>query len=193
MVGVVNVTYNKEVSMGITDILKAGGFKAEKSTAGDRPILKGVYKVMFVEGKVNEPNQYGQSYTAKFKVVEKLSGTDSRSTFPEFVGFFAIDEANALSAKKGIKKLINGFFSVGITLDTSSDEALYASLDAQKGSAEVYVSGYKKRAMKNTGTKENPEWVANEDAEAKQDFAFLTLANAQREAAKQIKKDGHPL
>ena len=175
--------------MGISDILKAGGFKPEKSTAGDRPILKGVYKAMFVEGKVNEPNQYGQSYTAKFKVTERLSGTDSRSTFPEFVGFFAIDEANALSAKKGIKKLINGFFSVGITLDTSSDDALYASLDAQKGSAELYVSGYKKRAMKQV----DGEWVANEDAEAKQDFAFLTKANAEREAAKQIKKDGHPL
>lgn len=175
--------------MGVTDILKAAGFVPEKSTAGDRPILKGVYKVLFVEGKVNEPNQYGQSYTAKFKVVEKLSGTDSRSSFPEFVGFFAIDEANANSAKKGIKKLINGFFSVGITLDTTSDETLYASLDAQKGSAEVYVSGYKKRAMKQV----DGEWVANEDAEAKQDFAFLTKINAEREAAKQIKKDGHPL
>lgn len=175
--------------MGITDILKEGGFKPEKSTVGDKPILKGVYKVMFVEGKVNEPNQYGQSYTAKFKITERLSGSESRSTFPEFTGFFAIDEANALSAKKGIKKLINGFFSVGITLDTSSDEALYASLDAQKGSAELYVSGYKKRAMKQV----DGEWVPNEDADAKQDFAFLTEKNAHKEAEKQIKKDGHPL
>ena len=175
--------------MGITDLLKQAGYKPEKSTAGDRPILKGVYKVMFVEGKVNDPNQYGQSYTAKFKVTERLSGNETRATFPEFVGFFAIDEANAMSAKKGIKKLLNGFFSVGISIDTSSDEAMYASLDAQKGSAEVYVSGYKKRAMKQV----DGEWVANEDAEAKQDFAFLTEKNAKKEAEKQIKKDGHPL
>lgn len=177
--------------MGVSDILKQGGFKLEKSTAGDRPILKGVYKVMFVEGKLNEPNQYGQSYTAKFKVTERLSGSETRSAFPEFVGFYAVDEANALSAKKGIKKLLNGFFSVGITIDTSSDEAMFSSFDAQKGSAELYVSGYKKRSMKKDDS--TGEWVANEDAEAKQDFAFLTKANAEREAQKQIKKDGNPL
>ena len=176
--------------MGISEILKDAGFTAEKSTVGDKPILKGVYKAMFVEGKVNEPNQYGQSYTAKFKVTEKLSGTDSRSSFPEFVGFFAIDEANALSAKKGIKKLINGFFSVGHKVDTSSDEALYASLDALKGSAEVFITGYKKKAMKQD---EGGNWIPNEEADAKQDFAFMTEANAKKEADKQIKKDGHPL
>ena len=179
--------------MGIADILKASGFKAEKSSVGDRPILKGVYKAMFVEGKLNEPNQYGQSYTAKFKVIETLAGNDSRSSFPEFVGFFAVDEANALSAKKGIKKLINGFFSVGKTVDTSSDDKLYESLDSMKGSAEVYVSGYKKKAMKNTGTEDNPTWVENTEAEVKQDFAFLTEKNAMKEAEKIKVKQGHPL
>ena len=176
--------------MGIADVLKAGGFTPEKSTAGDKPILKGIYKAMFVEGKVNEPNQYGQSYTAKFKIIEKLSGMDSRSSFPEFVGFYAIDEANALSAKKGIKKLINGFFSVGKTVDTSSDEALYASLDALKGSAEVYVTAYKKKAMKQD---EGGNWVENTEADSKQDFAFMTEKNAKKEAEKEIKKAGHPL
>jgi len=176
--------------MGITDILKQAGFKPEKSTVGDRPILKGIYKAMFVEGKLNDKNQYGQSYTAKFKVVETLAGNDSRSSFPEFVGFFAVDEANALSAKKGIKKLLNGFCSVGININTSSDEALYESLDAQKGSAEVYVSGYKKKAMKQD---EGGNWVENPDAEVRQDFAFLTEANAVKEAEKIKKKQGHPL
>jgi hypothetical protein len=145
---------------------------------------------MFVDGKVNEPNQYGQSYTAKFKVVEKLAGMDSFSQFPEFVGFFAIDEANAMNAKKGIKKLINGFCSVGITLDTSSDEAMYASFDAQKGSAILFVSGYKKKAMKQD---EGGNWIENTEADAKQDFCFMTLKNAEREAEKLKKKQGHPL
>jgi hypothetical protein len=170
--------------MGISDVLKAGGFVPEKSAVGDKPILKGIYKALFVEGKVNEPNQYGQSYVAKFKVTEVLAGTKSNSQFPEFVGFYAIDEANALSAKKGIKKLINGFFSVGKTVDTSSDEALYGSLDALKGSAEVYVSAYKKKAMKQDG---NGGWVENTEADAKQDFAFLTEKNAMKEAEKQNK------
>lgn len=179
--------------MGVSDILKQQGYKPEKSAVGDKPILNGVYKVVFVEGKLNEPNEYGQSYQAKFKVVERLSGNESRSSFPEFVGFYGVDEKNAMSAKKGIKKLLNGFHSVGISIDTSSDEALYASLDEKKGSAELYVKGYKKRAMKNVGTKEAPEWVENEDAESKQDFAFLTEKNAHKEAERQIKKDGHPL
>lgn len=176
--------------MGVSDILKAGGFVAEKSAVGDRPILKGVYKALFVEGAVGEENQYGQSYIAKFKVTERLSGNESRSTFPEFVGFFAIDEKNALSAKKGIKKLINGFFSVGKTVDTSTDESLYTSLDALKGSAEVYVSGYLKRKTKQDA---DGNWVDAPEKDDKQDFAFLTEKNAKKEADKQIKKDGHPL
>ena len=179
--------------MGVTDILKAAGFKPEKSTVGDKPILKGVYKVMFAEGKLGEGNQYGQSYIGKFKVVKTLAGQDSRSAFPEFVGFFAVDEKNANNAKKGIKKLINGFCSVGINIDTSSDEAMYASFQNQIGSAELYVTGYKKKAFKNTGTEANPVFVENPDADAKQDFAFMTEKNAEKEAEKMIKKAGHPL
>lgn len=176
--------------MGITDILKASGFVPEKSTVGDKPILKGIYKVMFVDGKLNEPNQYGHSYTAKFKVTETLAGNDSRSSFPEFVGFFAVDESNAMSAKRGIKKLLNGFCSVGISIDTSSDEAMFASLDAQKGSAELYVSGYKKKAMKQDGA---GGWIENTEADAKQDFAFMTEKNAKKEAEKVKAKQGHQL
>ena len=179
--------------MGVTDVLKQAGFKPEKSTVGDKPILKGIYKVMFVDGEVGKENEYGQSYIAKFKITEKLSGNDSRSTFPEFVGFFGIDEATAMNPKKGIKKLINGFCSVGININVESDEAMYEAFNSQKGSAELFVSGYKKRAVKNIGTKENPEWVENPDADAKQDFAFMTEKNAKKEADKQIKKDGHPL
>ena len=174
----------------VTDILKQAGYTPEKSTVGDRPILKGIYKAMFVEGKLKEPNQYGQSYAAKFKISEKLSGMDSRSQFPEFVGFYAIDEANAASAKKGIKKLLNGFFSVGKSVDTSSDEAMYASLDSLKGSAEVFISGYKKKPRKQD---EAGNWIDNPDGEDKQDFAFMTEKNAKKEAEKEIKKAGHPL
>ena len=173
----------------VTDVLKAAGYKPEKSTVGDKPILKGIYRAMFVDGKLNEPNQYGHSYAAKFKITEKLSGMDSRSQFPEFVGFYDVAD-NAASAKKGIKKLLNGFFSVGKNVDTSSDEAMYASLDGLKGSAEVFITGYKKTPRKQDAS---GNWVDNPDGEDKQDFAFLTEKNAQKEALKQQKKDGHPL
>lgn len=179
--------------MNITGALKAAGYTPEKSTVGDKPILKGVYKAMLTEIKLNEPNEYGQSISASFKITEKLSGSDSFSQFPEFRGFYGVDEATAGNAKKGLKKLLNGLFSAEYSVDTSSDEALLTSLQSLVGSAEVYISAYKKKAMKNTGTKENPVWEADEEAEAKQDFAFMTKKNAEREAQKEIKKSGHPL
>lgn len=179
--------------MEISEALKSGGFKAEKSTAGDKQILKGVYKCMFVDFQNQPEGKYGPQLMAKFQITEKLSGMDSRSTFPQFTGYYSTDAEKALSKRSGIAKLLNGFFSVGITVETSSDEKLMESLSNLKGSAEVYISGYKKSPKKNTGTKENPEWVDNPDGEDKQDFTFMTQKNAEREAAKQIKKDGHPL
>lgn len=178
--------------MGLSDLLEKSGFKPEKSTAGDKPIYKGVYKVLFVEGKLNEPNQYGHSYTAKFKVVETLSGMDSRSAFPEFVDFYDVAD-KATSRKKGMAKLIEGFLSVGIAIDRSSEQAIYDSLDSHKGSAELYVNGYKKKPMKNTGTQEEPNWVDNPDGDDKQAFVFMTAKNAEKEAAKAQKKNEHPL
>lgn len=175
--------------MSITGALAAAGYKPEKSTVGDKPILKGVYKAMLVEIKKNEPNQYGHSLSASFKVTEKFAGMDSRSQFAEFRGFFAIDEENVNSAKKGLKKLLNGLFSAGIAVNTSSDEALMESLQSLVGTAEVYITAYKKKAMKQV----DGQWVENEEADAKQDFAFLTAKNAEKEAAKEIKKAGHPL
>lgn len=174
--------------MGISDVLKEAGYKAEKSTEGDRPILKGIYKALFVEGKVGEPNQYGHSYIAKFKVVETLSGKDSRSAFPEFAGFYDIAE-KAADKKKGIAKLLNGFFSVGLNIDSSSDEKLYESLDSLKGSAEVYIKGFEKKPRMLVGE----EWVDNPEGVIKQDFNFMTKVNAEKDAAKAQKANGNPL
>jgi len=172
--------------MGIVDNLNGAGFKLEKSTEGDKPILNGIYKVMFVEGKLQEPNQYGHSFLAKFKVVETLSGKESRSAFPEFSGFFDVAE-KAADPKKGIARLLNGFFSVGIQIKTDTDEALYASLAEQVGSAELYVKGFGKKS-----------WVKNSDdtfsevigAAPKQDFNFMVKEKAEK---KSVAKNGHPL
>lgn len=171
--------------MGVSDILKGAGFKAEKSTEGDKPVLKGVYKALFVEGKLAEPNQYGHSYVAKFKIVETLSGKESKSGFPEFAGFYDVAD-KAADKKKGIAKLLNGFFSVGINVDSSTDEALYESLDSLKGSAEVYVKAFEKKPRKQD---EEGNWVDNPDGVIKQDFSFMTALNATKEAEKQSKKN----
>lgn len=179
--------------MSITGALNKAGYKQEVSTAGDKPILTGVYKAMFVDFK-NDPNgQYGAQLSAQFKIVERLAGRESKSTFPEFTGYYKTDEKYSASKRNGIAKLLNGFFSVGIQINTSSDEALMESLNSQKGVAEVYIKGYSKKAQKNTGTKEAPVWEEDDTKAPKQDFTFMTKVNAEKEAKKQQNKDGHPL
>lgn len=179
--------------MSITGVLKDAGYVPEKSTVGDKPILVGVYRCLFVDFK-DEPNgKYGPQFIAAFKVVETLAGKDSRSTFPEFKGYFKTDAKGAMSKKDGIRKLFDGFLSVGINIDRSTDEVLFESLSAQKGVAELYILGKSKKPKKNIGTEEAPDWVINEDAEDKQDFLFMTQKNAENEAKKMQKAAGHPL
>lgn len=175
--------------MSITGALKGAGYEPEKSSVGDKQILKGIYKALFVDYKNEPEGKFGPQLMAKFQIVEKLSGMDSYSTFPQFTGYYKTDEEGSASKRSGIAKLLNGFFSVGITVDTSSDEALLASLDGFKGSAEVYIKGYKKDPKKQV----NGEWVDNPDGDAKQDFTFMTEKNAKKEADKEVKKTEHPL
>ena len=175
--------------MGMSDYLKAAGYKPAKSTGGDKPILKGVYKCLFVDFENQPDGKFGPQLMAKFKVVERLSGSESRSTFPEFTGYYKADGENAASLRSGVAKLFNGFFSVGLSIDSSTDEAITESLNKFKGSAEVYIKGYEKKPRKEV----NGEWVDNPDGDIKQDFTFMTEKNAAKEAEKQIKKDGHPL
>lgn len=179
--------------MSISEALKNAGYKPEKSTAGDKPILKGVYRCQMVEWKNDPEGKFGPQVSAAFKIVEKLAGDDSRSTFPEFKGYYKADEKSASSKRNGVAKLLNGFFSVGANVDSSSDEAFASSMDKLVGTAEVFIKGYVKEPQKNIGTDEAPEWVKNEEASPKQDFTFFTEANAKKEAAKLIKKTGHPL
>lgn len=175
--------------MSITGALKGAGYVPEKSTVGDKPILKGIYKCMFVDYKDEPQGKFGPQLMAKFQIVEKLSGMDSFSTFPQFTDYYKTDEANVNSKRSGLAKLLNGFFSTGKSVDTSTDEALTASLDSLKGSAEVFIKGYKKDPMHQV----DGAWVENPDGDAKQAFTFMTEKNAQKEAAKEIKKAGHPL
>ena len=175
--------------MSIVNALKSSGYTPEKSTAGDRPILIGMYKCLFVDWKEQEDKGYGPSIRADFKVVEKLSGYDSRSTFPEFVGFFNTSEEKINSKRNGLAKLLNGFFSIGKNIDSSSDEAFAESMNALKGSAEVFIKGYKQEPVHQV----DGAWVENPDGNAKQAFVFYTEKNAIKQAEKDIKAAGHPL
>lgn len=176
--------------MGITDALKAAGYTPEKSTAGDKPILNGVYKAVLVAVEHQEDKGYGESIRADFKITETLAGNDSRSTFPEFKGYFNTSPDKINSKRNGLAKLLNGFFSVGVSIDRTTDETLLESLKSNIGSTEVYVKGYKEKPRKENS---DGTWSENEEADFKQKFTFMTKSNAEKEAAKIQKANGHPL
>lgn len=176
----------------ITGALKDAGFVAEKSTVGDKVILVGIYKCLFVDWKDEPEGKFGPQLMAKFQITTKLSGMDSRATFPQFTDYYKTDAANVANKRRGLGKLIDGFLSVGITIDHSTDELLFASLESQKGSAEVFIKASVKEPIKEE-PKGSGNWVPNPDGEDKQAFSFLTEKNAVKLSTKEIAKAGHPL
>lgn len=169
--------------MSFIDAMKEAGFKPELSTAGGKMILKGTYKASFYDWAKMEDKGFGESIYAQFKITETLEGRDSNSKFPEFKGYFSLADDKVASKKSGLAKLINGFFSVGVSIDWSSEEALAESLNNAKGT-EVFISAWSKQPMK----KEGDEWVEDDTKEPRQDFTFLTEKNA----LKKVKKTPAP-
>lgn len=167
----------------ITDALKQAGFKAERSTAGGKRILKGVYKASFYDWAKMEDKGYGESIYAQFKVTEVLEGDETSSQFPEFSAYYGTSPDKVASKRNGLAKLINGLFSVGVEVSQDSDEALEQSLNDAKGT-EVFISAWAKQPKKQD---ESGEWVDNTEADLRQDFTFMTEKNA---AKKVKKKDG---
>lgn len=162
--------------MNVTDALKNAGYEVEKSTVGDKPIFAGTYKATLFDVALMEDKGYGQSIYAQFKVQETLEGISSHSKFPEFKGYFSLAPESIASKRKGLAKLLNGLFSVGVEVDASD---VVQSLISLKGTV-VFLSGFAKEPRKNIGTKEVPNWVDDPDGEVKQDFAFLTEKNAMK-------------
>lgn len=170
--------------MSIVDALNAAGFKPEKSSIGGFKPLEGVYKASLVEVVKMEDKGYGESIYAQFKISECLTGAESNSKFPEFKDYYSLHPDKVASKRNGLAKLINGLFSVGIEVDTGSDDALIASLEQAKG-GEVFIKAYSQARRKQN---EAGEWVTDEDKDPKQGFTFLTEANAMKE----VKKAGSP-
>ncbi len=176
--------------MSYTSALKDAGFVPEKSTVGDKVILTGIYKCLFVDYKNEPEGKFGPQLMAKFQITERLSGTDSHSTFPQFTDYYKTDAENIANKRKGLGKLIDGFLSVGKVVDQSSDEAMFSSLDSLKGSAEVFLKASVREPVKQDSS---GAWVPNPDGDDKQQFSFLTEKNALKLAQKEITKAGHPL
>lgn len=166
--------------MNVTEALKAAGFTPEKSSIGDRLILVGTYKAAFYDCALMEDKGYGQSVYAQFKVTETLEGISSTSKFPEFKAYYSLAPEKIASKRKGLAKLINGFFSIGVEVNTDN---LMDSLSALKGT-ELFISGYKEEPRKQV----DGVWQDDPDGDIKQGFTFLTQKNAE----KKVQKAGSP-
>lgn len=163
--------------MSMSEAFASANFKPEKNTG--KRILVGTYKAALVEVAAMEDKGYGPSIMAKFKVAETLEGQDSNSQYPEFTDYYNTSPEKITSKRNGLAKLINGLYSAGIDVDTSSDDKIMESLDNAKG-AEVYISAYSKKPMHQV----DGEWEVNEDADPKQAFTFITEKAAVAKAKK---------
>jgi hypothetical protein len=164
--------------MGIADALK--DYVPEKSTVGEKPTLKGVYKVSLFDVAYMEDKGYGESIYAQFKVLETISGDTSNAKFPEFKGYFncAADKVNNKS--NGLGKLLNGLFSVGVDVDKSSDEALLENLKSLKGTT-MFINAWRGKKQKKD---EAGVWSEDPDGGNVQKFTFMTEKNAVAKAKK---------
>lgn len=164
--------------MNVTEALKSAGFKPEKSTWGDKPVYKGIYKATLFDVAEMADKGFGESIYAQFKIQEALEGDAGTSKYPEFKRYYNTAPDKIANKRNGLAALINGLFSVGVNIDTAN---VVASLQEAKGS-EVYINAYPEEARKQDPV--TKEWADDPDGQVKQGFNFMTKANAEKKAAK---------
>lgn len=188
--------------MSFTNAMKEAGYEPKASTAGDKTIYNGIYKLMLTEFK-NEPDGKWDDGTPKpqvvagFKVTERLAGSDVyKSDYPDVKGYYSTDDKTAANRKKGIAKLIDGFMSVGINVNGKDDEETISNIQSKIAVGEVYMKLFPDwRNVKD----EDGNWSKKKkdddgiDIAPFQNHSFLTQKNAEKMAKTMQKKDGHPL
>lgn len=166
--------------MGIADALK--DYVPEKSTVGEKPVLKGVYKVSLFDVAYMEDKGYGESIYAQFKIDDDgvIAGDKTYSKFPEFKGYFNCSADKVNNKNNGLKKLLDGLFSVGVDVDKSSDEALMANLASLKGTT-MYINAWRGKKQKKA---DDGTWAEDPEGGSVQKFVFMTEKNALAKAKK---------
>ena len=125
--------------MGLTDALRAAGFKPEASTDGEWTPYKGTYKAKCEALRLEKDDEGNEYIQEELRIVETLAGDASRSS--KFADFRSRYYLTGEKAEANVKKLINNYFTWGVEFDTSSDDALKASLEQAIG-AEGYVRAW---------------------------------------------------
>ena len=188
--------------MSFTKAMKESGYEPKASTAGDKTIYNGVYKLILSEFK-NEPDgkwddgQPKPQVVAGFKITERIAGSDVyKSDYPDVKGYYSTSDELASNRKKGIAKLIDGFMSVGINVNGATDEETIQNIQAQIAVGEVYMNLFpdwrnvKDDAGNWSKKKKDEDGI---DVAPFQNHNFLTLKNAEKKAKSMQKAAGHPI
>ena len=189
--------------MSIVSALKGAGYEPKASTAGDKNVYNGIYKMLLTEFK-NEPDGKWDDGSPKpqvvagFKVVDRLVGSEVyKSDFPDAKGYYSTSDDMAANRKKGIAKFIDGLMSVGINVNANTDEEIIGNIQAKIGVAEVYMKLFPD--WRNVKDDETGTWSKKKkdddgiNVAPFQNHSFLTQKNAEKLAKSMQKKDGHPL
>lgn len=127
----------------LVEMMKASGFKAEKSTEGEFVPKKGVYRVQFVNAEeVVSQRDSSKQLKVEFKIIETIDGDAAgNSKFNEFKKYLALEGDDAVSKKKGLPWIINALFTAGYEVVGETDEALMTSINGALGQ-ELFVKAY---------------------------------------------------
>ena len=109
--------------MDLTEALRAAGFEPTLNTDGEFLALKGTYKAEWVALRPEKGRDSEQidRYHAEWLIKETLEGTQAvgRKLFRNYWKFSKDGQPNV----EDMKKLCNDAFTVGVSLETSSDPA----------------------------------------------------------------------
>ncbi len=111
--------------MGIVDSLVGAGWKPEENSDGEFKPLVGTYEVEVVtlRPEIDQKNSNAKYYQFELKPLSVLDG----DAFGEKFSFRKRYYVDGDKAQENLKKLLNDLFTLGVTLDTTSDEAMEAS------------------------------------------------------------------
>lgn len=127
--------------MGLMDSLKSAGFKFQANTDDEFEALVGQYRAVCTALRPEVSKDTGEKnrYYAEWTVQDTLDGTFGNNR--KFRKSYWLTNKDGSPNKDDITELLNDFYTCGVQLDTSSDEALEASFDQAIGS-EAYIRGW---------------------------------------------------
>ena len=115
--------------MGLTDVLMASGYQPEANTDEAFETLTGQYRCHCSQLRSEPADQrHSERWAAQYLIDEVIDGTVVDTTVSNEKRRRFFKSYSKTEDAQGLKSMLNDLFTMGVTLDTSSDKALEASL-----------------------------------------------------------------